>query len=72
MSDPIEYLAPIPGAAEYKVVNTVLGYKILMCPPDGETPSVIDSGIKRYETAHKRAIKWQKKENAAVLKSNSK
>lgn len=66
----IEIVEPLKGAALYVVSQSIMGHTIVMYPSDGSAPSVIDSCIKKYDSAVKRRNRWQKKENAAILKSN--
>lgn len=65
----IEFISPIRGAAEYVAEKMGDGKYAIVMYPDGEnTGSVIDKRS-TYELARKCANRWQKKENAAVLKA---
>lgn len=66
-----EAVEPIEGAALYVVKQSLMGHCIVMYPSNGSAPSIIESSIKRYDSAFKRCAIWQKKENAAVLKNPS-
>ena len=73
MQKTIQYVAPVKGAAEYFAgLDADNGFKpsVFMTDDEGYT-SVIDSA-KTIELARIKAIKWQIKENTAVLKSQSK
>lgn len=67
----IEIVEPLKGAALYIVSQSIMGHTIVMYPSDGSAPSIIESSIKRYDSAFKRCARWQRKENAAVLKNHS-
>ncbi len=61
----ILFIAPVKGAAVYEA----FGKEVWMTDTDGNS-SMIDMK-KDYESAKKAAIKWQIKENKAILKSKT-
>ncbi len=64
----IEYVAPVQGAAEYRPGTDENGKHCVFMKCEDGFDSVIEFASS-FESANAKAIKWQKKENKAVLKS---
>lgn len=48
----------------YEAVPAAMGWAIVMRAPEGAM--TVEAGIKRWDTAKKRAAAWQKREDAAA------
>ena len=64
---------PVKGAAAYQPEKLACDKWAIVMYPEGEENGSVIQTCKKYETAVKAALKWQSKENKAVLsaKTNS-
>ena len=57
-------MTDIAEKVRYDAVPAAMGWAVVMRGPEGSV--TVEYGIKRWETAKKRAALWQKREDAAA------
>lgn len=72
MNKDIEFITAIPGAATYATCFICGKWEILMYAPDEPNAGICIDFAKTYESANRKVMRWQKKENKIVLKNNKK
>lgn len=65
----LEKIQPVKGAAEYVAMEIGDKWCVVMFETKRSSGSIIET-FNYQEPAEKAAIRWQKKENKAVLKNN--
>ena len=67
----IEKIAPVKGAAEYLAVSHKGKWAVAMYPHDDPEAGSVVQTCNTWESASKATARWQKKENALILKHHT-